>query len=134
MIAAPRIISIARIQDTVARAFHLSRADLISRTRRQHVVYARHVAMFLSRELAGKTNEGGQLASPRQSASFPRIGKAFCRDHSSVIHACNVIGRRQRLDAGFAELLRNLAREVFNRPDDGSWGVSNGVTSATNQR
>jgi chromosomal replication initiator protein len=133
MIAGRRIISIAQVQDAVARAFHLSRADLLSRTRRQHVVYARHVAMFLSRELAGKVNDGDKL-TPRRSASFHRIGKAFCRDHSSVIHACNVIGRRQRQDTGFAELLRNLAREVSNRAGGGSWGVSNGVTSATSER
>lgn len=133
MIAARRIVSIAEVQDTVARAFHLSRADLLSRTRRQHVVYARHVAMYLSRELAGNTNDGEESARARRGFSFPRIGKAFGRNHSSVIHACNAIGRRRRLDTGFAELLRTLAREVSNRADGGLLGVINGVTSATNQ-
>jgi hypothetical protein len=127
-----RIISITEVQDIVARAFHLSRAEMLSRSRRQHVVCARHVAMYLSRQLAGRANDAE--GPPRVSASFPRIGKAFCRDHSSVIHACNAIGRRQRMDAGFAALLRNLAREVSSRADAGSWGVSNAVKSATNER
>ena len=134
MSSAPRMISITQVQNAVARAFHLTRADLISRTRRQHVVYARHIAMYLSRELVGRPNDGDELAPSRHRASFPRIGQAFLRDHSSVIHACNVIGRRQRLDAGFAELLRNLMREVSNCADGRQRGVTNGVTSATSER
>jgi chromosomal replication initiation ATPase DnaA len=100
-------ISITEIQDAVARAFHLSRAELLSRSRRQHVAYARHIAMYLSREMAGRMNEGG-----RTVLSFPRIARAFCRDHSSVIHACNAIDRRRQIDGAFANLIENLAQEV----------------------
>ena len=49
---------------------------------------------YLSRELAG----GGWTGRRRQAASFPRIGLAFARDHTSVLHACNVVARR-RLDS-----------------------------------
>ena len=112
MIATRRVVSIAEIQDTVARAFHVSRADLLSRSRRQHVACARHVAMYLSRELAGEINGVDGQRPRRWRASFPRIGRAFCRDHSSVVHACNAIGRRRRLDGAFAAMLRDLAREV----------------------
>ena len=50
-----RRISIRRVQDAVAKEFHLTRAELLSRSRGQRIAYARHIAMFLSRELAGQT-------------------------------------------------------------------------------
>jgi chromosomal replication initiator protein len=105
-------ISIQRIQDAVAKAFHLSRAELLSTSRRQHVAYARHIAMYLSRELAGRVGDGAAGCTSKAGVSFPRIAIAFCRDHSSVIHACNAIERRRQFDTAFARLLQALARDV----------------------
>src|SRR5271169_2278004 len=83
----PGCISIADVQRAVARAFCLSISEMLSRKRRHRLAGARQVAMYLSRELAG----GGWMGRRRQAASFPRIGMAFARDHTSVIHACNVV-------------------------------------------
>jgi chromosomal replication initiation ATPase DnaA len=47
--------------------------------------------------------------------SFPRIGIAFARNHSSVIHAYNSIERRRHFDVKFARLLDSLAHDVRNR-------------------
>jgi chromosomal replication initiator protein len=82
--------------------------EMLSRRRSQRVAQARQVAMYLSRELVG----GGHLGSRRMAASFPRIGLAFARDHTSVIHACNVITRRRLLDLAFARMLDDITREV----------------------
>jgi hypothetical protein len=110
-----RGISIREIQQTVALAFNLSVRDLVSPCRRRHVTCARHVAMYLSRELAVRrwrtvspAAESGAPAPP----SFPRIGIAFARDHSSVIHACTMVKRRLRDDLGFALLLNRLAGDL----------------------
>jgi chromosomal replication initiation ATPase DnaA len=110
-----RVISILEVQAAVARIFHLSRAELLSRSRRQHIAHARQIAMYLSRELAGRTgrrstDSAGAIRKP--TASFPRIGIAFNRDHSSVIHACNRIARRRLGDAELASLLDSLAQSV----------------------
>lgn len=110
-----RLISIPEVQAAVARVFHLSRAELLSRSRRQHIAHARQIAMYLSRELAGRAGgqrDDGDRATREPSASFPRIGIAFRRDHSSVIHACNRIARRRTTDASLAGLLDRLSLDV----------------------
>jgi chromosomal replication initiator protein len=104
----PACISITDVQHAVARAFCLSISEMLSRKRRHRLTGARQVAMYLSREMAG----GGWTGRRRQAASFPRIGMAFARDHTSVIHACNVVARRRLADADFARLLDRIAREL----------------------
>jgi chromosomal replication initiation ATPase DnaA len=104
----PACISIADVQHAVARTFCLSIGEMLSRQRRHRLAGARQVAMYLSRELAG----GGWTGPRRQAASFPRIGMAFARDHTSVIHACHVVARRRLADADFARLLDRIAGEL----------------------
>lgn len=106
-----RPVTIDEVQALVARVFRLESAELRAPTRRQHVACARHVAMYLSRELAGATGSN----RPAAPASFPRIARAFARDHSSVIHACAAIARRRREDAGFARLLDRLTAQLASR-------------------
>src|SRR5882757_8275819 len=95
-------ISIREVQQTVARAFKLSIAEMLSPSRTQRVTCARHIAMYLSREVAvrrwrsvdrieGSGTDGSRSSRP---PSFPRIGIAFSRDHSSVMHACKLVKRR----------------------------------------
>jgi chromosomal replication initiator protein len=108
-------ISIREIQQTVALAFNLSVRDMISPSRRRPVTCARHVAMYLSREMAMRRRRSTDypVETPGSGRpSFPRIGIAFARDHSSVIHACSMVKRRLRDDLEFAMLLNRLARDL----------------------
>lgn len=67
--------SIQEIATAVARRFKLKTADLKGATRRQQVVRARALAMFLGRKLTEK--------------SLQQIGSFFGgRDHTTVLHAC----------------------------------------------
>lgn len=102
---------IKEVQETVARAFELSRAELLSRSRRRPVAEARQVAMYLCRDLAQYGSGNGE----RCWASFPRIGMAFARDHSSVMHAYQAVENRRRQDEAFAQRLQEIAREVTER-------------------
>jgi chromosomal replication initiator protein len=111
-----RFISIAEIQHTVAAAFSLTRADLLSRSRERHVARARHVAMYLSRELS-RAVRAADAADDTPRTSYPRIGMAFGRDHTSVMHACNSIGRKCKADLHFARMVDSLAGEVRGRAD-----------------
>ena len=62
------------IQKRVAKKFSLKLSDLKSASRKQTVVLARGIAIFLTRSLLG--------------TSFVKIGNAFGnRDHSTVLHA-----------------------------------------------
>ena len=86
------------IQKTVADFFHIKLADLKSKKRTQHIAFCRQVAMYLCRKMT--------------ESSFPAIGEAFGRDHSTVIHAHNLIARRIANDSAFRFSIEKIEREL----------------------
>jgi chromosomal replication initiator protein len=86
------------IQRTVSDFFHIRLAELKSKKRTQHIAFCRQVAMYLCRKLT--------------DSSFPAIGAAFGRDHSTVIHACNLIARRISNDSAFRFSIEKVEREL----------------------
>jgi len=91
-------IAIGAIQKAVALYFHVRLIDLMSRRRTQHLALCRQVAMYLCRELTDD--------------SFPVIGESFGRDHSTVIHAHNLIAHRVTDDSPFRDLLDKLGEDL----------------------
>jgi chromosomal replication initiator protein len=91
---------IEAIQRTVADFFHIRLADLKSKRRTQHIAFCRQVAMYLCRKIT--------------ESSFPTIGESFCRDHSTVIHAFNLIQRRVTNDSAFRFSIEKIERELKN--------------------
>jgi chromosomal replication initiator protein len=89
---------IESIQKTVADFFHIRLADLKSKKRTQHIAFCRQVAMYLCRKMT--------------DSSFPAIGEAFGRDHSTVIHAHNLIARRIANDSAFRFSIEKIEREL----------------------
>jgi chromosomal replication initiator protein len=86
------------IQKTVSDFFHIRLADLKSKKRTQHIAFCRQVAMYLCRKLTDN--------------SFPVIGEHFGRDHSTVIHAYNLIARRVGNDSAFRMSIDKIEREL----------------------
>ena len=86
------------IQKTVSDFFHIRLADLKSKKRTQHIAFCRQVAMYLCRKMT--------------DSSFPAIGEAFGRDHSTVIHAHNLIARRIANDSAFRFSIEKIGREL----------------------
>jgi chromosomal replication initiator protein len=72
--------SIEEIMELTARCYEMSVEDLRSRSRRAHVVKPRHFAMYLCRRYT--------------DASLKEIGRAFGRDHTSVMHALQAVEKR----------------------------------------
>lgn len=69
-----------KIAEVVADFYDLNVNDLINRSRKKEVVKPRHVVMYLMRE--------------ELKGSYPSIGsKLGDRDHTTVIYACEKIGR-----------------------------------------
>jgi chromosomal replication initiator protein len=66
------------------------------------------------------------------SNSFPSIGEHFGRDHSTVIHAFNLIERRVNNDSAFRFSIEKIERGLKNAPacavpyDTGDYGQSDG--------
>jgi chromosomal replication initiator protein len=89
---------IEMIQKTVSDFFHIRLADLKSKKRTQHIAFCRQVAMYLCRKMT--------------DSSFPAIGEAFGRDHSTVIHAHNLIARRIANDSAFRFSIEKIEREL----------------------
>jgi len=75
-------VTISLIQNAVAGQYRIGVEQLVSRSRRKSVCHPRQLAMYLCRKL---TDE-----------SLDTIGRAFCRDHASVIHSIGVIERQIR--------------------------------------
>ncbi|HQH26775.1 MAG TPA: chromosomal replication initiator protein DnaA, partial [Oligoflexia bacterium] len=92
--------SVEVIQKAVANRYSVSVGDLLGKRRTHNIAFARQVAMYLSRKLAGR--------------SYPEIGALFGgRDHSTVIHACKVIVDRIAGSNDFNTELRELERSLM---------------------
>jgi chromosomal replication initiator protein len=95
-------ISIHSIQIAVAAQWRCCVRDLLSRRQSQAVARPRQVAMWLARH-----------ATP---ASLPEIGRAFDRDHTTVMHGLEVVDALMARDPAFhgrvLRLLDEIAPEV----------------------
>jgi len=91
-------VTVESVQQVIAAQFAVKLADLKSPKRTRSLAFARQVAMYLARKLAG--------------ASLPAIGEKFGRDHSTVIHAIQVIEKRCDDDPGFHSTLEGLERLI----------------------
>src|SRR5215813_11340782 len=90
------------IQKAVCDFFRIRPNDLRSKKRTRTVALPRQLAMYLCRR--------------HTNASFPVIGDRFGgRDHSTVIHAAQVIERRVREDPTFRATVERLER-LLERP------------------
>jgi chromosomal replication initiator protein len=81
-VAESRKITIDSIQKRVAEQYQIEVEQLTSRSRRRTICHPRQMAMYFCRKLTGE--------------SLDTIGKAFFRDHASVIHSIGVIERQMR--------------------------------------
>ena len=92
-------INIDQIQRTVCEFYDIPEDLLRAKTRKQEVVNARQVAMYLSKELT--------------NSSLKTIGLHFGgRDHSTVIHSCQAIQDRLKNDSTFKQNIDQLRRRV----------------------
>jgi chromosomal replication initiator protein len=95
-------ITIESIQKVVCEFFHIHPADLRSKKRSRTIAVPRQVAMYLCRRYT--------------QASFPAIGDRFGgRDHSTVIHATQVVEQRAKEDQTFRATIERLERMLETR-------------------
>jgi chromosomal replication initiator protein len=92
-------INIDQIQHIVCEFFDIPEDLLRAKTRKQEVVSARQVAMYLSKELT--------------NSSLKTIGLHFGgRDHSTVIHSYQTIHDRIARDSAFKQNVDQLRRRI----------------------
>jgi len=75
----PKRITPDLIIDCVSEYYGIGQALLRGNSRKKEIANARHVAVYLTREMTG--------------LSLPRIGDAFSRDHSTIINSCEKVAK-----------------------------------------
>ena len=92
-------ISCESIKKAVCKKYNIKIADIESKKRNREFSHPRQIAMYLCRELT--------------NLSLPKIGESFGgRDHTTVLHACDKIGKQVKLDPTLFEDIRNLKEDL----------------------
>jgi len=97
----PKRITPDLIIDCVAEYYGLGPSLLRGASRKKEIATARHVAVYLTREMTGM--------------SLPRIGDAFGRDHSTIINSCDKVAAlletSQDMKATIADLKKIISEK-----------------------
>lgn len=91
-------VDLRSIVDKTAKYYKFKVAQLHGSSRTQRLVKARHVAMYLCRELTEN--------------SLPEIGSHFDAHHTSIMHACRKVEQRLTTDASFAHEVLSLRQQL----------------------
>ncbi|MFQ6114230.1 MAG: helix-turn-helix domain-containing protein, partial [bacterium] len=93
-------LSIDVIQKKISQSFNIDPQMMKAKKKTSDIVLARQVAMYLSRSLT--------------NSSLKTIGAAFGgRDHSTVIHACNLITEKMSQDPLFRQKIDRIAASLL---------------------
>ena len=92
--------SLKMVLASTGKEYNVSEKKLLGKGRQMEIVIARHVAMYLCRELT--------------NSSLISIGKHFGnRDHSTVIHACKTIENKMKTDESLTTRIKNLKANLL---------------------
>ena len=94
-----RQITFEDINEVTANYFKIKPEELLTKKRTQNITTARHIAMYLCRELI--------------DLSYPRIGEIYGgRDHSTVIHAYDKINAQRKKDPAIEKAIVFLTEQL----------------------
>ena len=90
-----KIITVDKIQNTVANFFNIPLAEMLSQRRSRPLARPRQIAMYLAKKMTTR--------------SLPEIGRRFAnRDHTTVIHAVKTITRLSEKDDEMKKNIEHL--------------------------
>ena len=90
-------VSIDQVQNTVCEYFNITRADLVSSSRKRNIVQARQIAMYISRNLL--------------NSSLTTIGTEMGgKDHATVLHACSTVADLMSTDRCFRQYVNDIEK------------------------
>lgn len=96
------IVTIKDVERAVCLRFRITREQLLARCPARAICRPRQIAMYLAREMTG--------------ASYPRLGRYFERDHSTVLNACRMVAKRTPTDSRLAVEVE-ICREIIRHSD-----------------
>ncbi len=87
------------IQRAVADYFNVSFSDIKGKKRHKNIAFARHIAVYLIHELT--------------ELSSTEIGHEFSgRDHTTIMHSCEVITKQLQIDESLNDTLSIIKRDI----------------------
>lgn len=93
--------TIELVKRAAMKVFEISKSDIESKSKAQIVVYPRQVAMFLCREMTGK--------------SYPQIARSFRKsDHTTVIYACRKIQKKAETSPELVQDIEAVRKMVLD--------------------
>lgn len=94
-------LTVSNIKKCVAEYYNLSVAQINSKTRTSNIIVARHIAMYLVRELI-------------KDISFIQIGNEFGgRDHSTVMKACDKVQKNIDKDINYRKAIAEIKEKLL---------------------
>lgn len=91
-------ITIEMIQGAVEDFYGIAHKDLVGKKKERRIVRPRQVAIYLCRELSEST--------------LKNIGAAFNRDHTTVMHSCDLINNQLQEDRNLREELEAIREKI----------------------
>lgn len=91
-------VHVNAIKKVVGKHFKIEMEDFNSKRKTQSVAWPRQIAMFLTTELT--------------DLSLPEIGREFNRDHSTVVHARDLVKDKVKADPFFAAEINQIIADI----------------------
>ena len=91
-------VNVDSIKKVVAKHFKVNIDDFESKRKTQSIAWPRQIAMYLCNELT--------------DMSLPEIGREFKRDHSTVVHARDLVKEKVTADPFFASLITQMITDI----------------------
>lgn len=91
-------VSVNVIKKIVGKHFNVRMEDFNSKRKTQSIAWPRQIAMFLTTELT--------------DLSLPEIGREFNRDHSTVVHARDLVKERINTDPFFTAEINQIIADI----------------------
>ena len=98
----PSVYTIETIIEKTAEFYSISVEELTGSQRKKHIANARHIAIYLARELLSEM-------------SLSDIGKHFSgRDHSTILHSIDKIEKDLQEQPGLRNIINRLTANIIN--------------------
>ena len=91
-------VHVNSIKKVVGKHFSIKMEDFNSKRKTQSIAWPRQIAMFLTNELT--------------DLSLPEIGREFNRDHSTVVHARDLVKEKINTDPFFTAEINQIITEI----------------------
>ena len=96
--AEPVNVTVDKIFSAVYNKYGISREDIVGAKRNKEIAAARHVTIYLVRQIT--------------EMSLPNIGKVFNRDHATIMASLKAVEKRLNTEDSFPAELADIRKEV----------------------